>query len=66
MKTENTHSGPLRLPVVELKGETYFVDLRLRQLRATANPGKYVDFEDEWELRWYLSKRGITQSLEPQ
>lgn len=33
------------LPVVRINGVAYFLDVRLRQLRAVDNPHDWVDFE---------------------
>ncbi len=35
--------GPWRLPVLEIDGDLYFVDLRLRELRAVNNPDKRIN-----------------------
>lgn len=63
--TTSPHTGARQLPIVKLDGRWYFVDLRLRQLRDTSDPHSYIDFDDKWELRWYLSKRGIAGPLGP-
>jgi hypothetical protein len=34
-----------RLPIVELEGKKYFVDLRLRQLRNVDNPHDFMSLE---------------------
>jgi hypothetical protein len=33
------------LPVVRINGVAYFLDVRLRQLRAVDNPHDWIDFE---------------------
>jgi len=43
---------PRMLPTIKLpNGKTYFVDIRLRQLRNIKNPHDYIDFDDESEIR---------------
>lgn len=47
-----------RLPVVRINGVGYFMDGRLKQLRAVCNPDDWVDFEpDEIEPWAVLSER---------
>lgn len=42
---KGSHGNPNRLPAVTLKnGRTYFIDLRLRQLRHVHNPHERIDF----------------------
>ena len=47
---EQDRSGPRRLPTVYVDGETYYIDLRLRQFRTAAppfKPSEFIEFESE-------------------
>jgi len=39
--------GPRRLPIVQIDGINWFVDVRLRQFREVKNPHNFVDFDSE-------------------
>jgi hypothetical protein len=48
-----------RLPIEKVEGKSYFVDLRLHQLRNIDNPHDFKTFRDEFDLLDYLSESGI-------
>lgn len=55
MQDETTGRGvPRALPIVMIGENAYFVDVRLRQLRAVRNPGDYIDFVPENGWPWVV------------
>lgn len=46
--------GPRVLPIVMIGKKAYFVDVRLRQLRAVRNPSDYIDFVPEKVWPWVV------------
>lgn len=46
--------GVRALPIVMIGEKAYFVDVRLRQLRAVRDPGDYIDFVPENVWPWVV------------
>lgn len=38
---------PYRLPRINIKGKSYFIDMRLKQLRNVNNPNEFLNFEED-------------------
>jgi hypothetical protein len=47
------------LPIVMIGAKAYFVDVRLRQLRAVRNPHDYIDFVPENVWPWVVMMQGV-------
>jgi hypothetical protein len=43
-----------RLPTVTYNGDAFFIDRRLNQLRNTANPHLYYDFDSDVDLEYFV------------
>lgn len=51
--------GPRVLPIVMIGEKAYFVDVRLRQLRAVRDPHDYIDFVPEKVWPWVVMMQRV-------
>lgn len=54
-----SEGGPRMLPIVMIGDKAYFVDVRLRQLRAVRNPSDYIDFVPEKVWPWVVMMQRV-------
>jgi len=56
---EDAGTTPRQLPIAKVGDNSYYVDMRLHQIRNASNPHDYMDFGDEFEMIDYLGEQGV-------
>jgi hypothetical protein len=63
-KNQNSQeSGPVRLPITQINGKSYFVDSRLKQYRNVENPHDFINFEENAVIYTYTRTQAIEDGV---